>query len=147
MPSGDCRGNKVSKKFSVKDISGTFDGDNEGTVCDDRGQLVQIVDGPSFSHLVYLDLRVKNPPVYRGSHYHNRKKEIFYVIEGSIDVDLYDLDTGAFDVIALSGGEKLTLLPRLAHRFLARQFSRIIEISPLPYDRMDVFPFDFGKLA
>jgi len=138
--------NQVSEKFSVKSITGPFDDDNEGTVRDDRGQLVEIVDGASFAHLVYLDFRVKNPPVYRGGHYHNRKKEIFYVIEGLIEVDLFDLDTGALKTIAIAGGDKLTLLPRLAHRFLAREFSRVIEISPVSYDRGDVFPFDFDKI-
>ena len=137
---------QVSEKFFVKSITGPFDDDNEGTVRDDRGQLVQIVDGASFAHLVYLDFQVKNPPVYRGSHYHNQKKEIFYVIEGLIAVDLFDLDTGVLKTIAIAGGDKLTLLPRLAHRFLAREFSRVIEISPVPYDRGDVFHFDFDKI-
>ena len=139
--------NKNLEKFFVKSITGPFDDDNEGTVRDDRGQLVQIADGASFAHLVYLDFLVKNPPAYRGNHYHNQKKEIFYVIEGFIDVDLFDLDTGELKTITISGGDKLTLLPRLAHRFLARQFSRVIEISPVPYNRKDVLPFDFDKIS
>jgi len=134
----------LSPKVSLKNIRGPFDADNEGTVEDERGMLVQIVDGaPCFRHLVYLDFRVTDPPVYRGGHYHEKKTEIFYVITGRIEVQLVDLDTGWRGSLTISPGDKLTLLPRLAHRFRALEFSQVIEIAPVAYDPADVFPFDF----
>jgi len=135
-----------SDKFILKNISGPFDNDNEGTVKDARGILVQIVDGPQFAHLVYLDILVQDPPVYRGSHYHEKKVEIFYVINGLLEVHLYDLDTEWAGKIYISRGDKLTLLPRLAHRFTAREYAQIIEASPPPFDQEDVFPFDFERI-
>ncbi len=136
----------VSSKFSLKDITGSFDTDNEGTVKDARGTLVQIIDGgQTFRHLVYLDLLVIDPPVYRGSHYHEKKVEIFYIISGLVEVQLYDLDTAWSGTLTLSPGAKLTLLPRLAHRFRALKYAQIIEASPDTYRREDVFPFSFPE--
>ncbi len=134
----------LSPKVRLKNIEGPFDADNEGTVADARGKLVQIVDGATpFTHLVYLDFTVTDPPVYRGGHYHEKKSEVFYVITGRIEVQLVDLDTGWRETLVIIPGDKLTLLPRLAHRFRALEDSQIIEIAPVVYDPADVFPFDF----
>ena len=134
----------LSDKFRIKDITGPFDADNEGTVKDERGSLVQIIDGrQTFSHLVFLDLMASDPPVYRGAHYHRKKLEIFYIISGVVEAQLHDLDTGQRETLTLYPGFKLTLLPGLAHRFRALEYARIIEASPDPYDPDDVFPFDF----
>ncbi len=135
---------KPSEKFFVKNIMGPFDADNEGRVRDARGTLVQIIDGiEKFSHLVYLDLHVLDPPVYRGAHYHQEKVEIFYIISGRVEVQLVDLDTEWQGTLTLSPGMKLTLFPRLAHRFRALEYAQIIEVSPQAYDRADVFPYTF----
>ncbi len=133
----------LSPKARLKRIDGPFDADNEGTVVDARGTLAQIVDGPAFRHLVYIDLRVTDPPVYRGSHYHEEKTEVFYIITGRVEVQLVDLDTGWTGSLTLTPGDKLTLLPRLAHRFRALEYAQVIEISPVPYDPTDVYLFDF----
>ena len=132
------------EKYSLKELTGPFDSDNEGTIRDARGSLVQIVDGTgSFSHLVYLDLIVSDPPVYRGVHYHERKVEIFYIISGRVEVHLADLDTDWRKTLLLAPGMKLTLLPRLAHQFRALEYAQIIEASPQAYDPRDVFPYTF----
>ena len=134
----------TSSKYFVKDITGSFDAENEGTVKDARGVLVQIIDGKeSFTHLVYLDLYPARPPVYRGSHYHKKKKEIFYIIHGKVEAQLVDLDTGRKETLLLSPGTKLTLFPHLAHRFRALEYAQIIEVSPQAYDREDVYPYLF----
>ncbi len=135
---------ETSGKFILKDITHPFDTENEGTVKDARGTLIQILDGPSFAHLVYLDLLVSNPPVYRGSHYHKKKIEVFYIISGLVEAQLYDLDTRWKGTLILSPGHKLTLSTRLAHRFRALEYAQIIEVSPEPFDKDDVFPFDFS---
>ncbi len=134
---------EISPKVSLKNINGPFDADNEGTVKDERGTLVQIMDGRPFTHLVYLEFQVTDPPVYRGGHYHEEKTEIFYVITGRIEVQLVDLDTDWRGSLIITPGDKLTLLPRLAHRFRALEYSQVIEIAPVAYDPKDVFPFDF----
>ncbi len=137
----------ISHKIQLKNILRPFDDDNEGTVMDDRGTLVQIIDGQMpFTHLVYLDLQTKDFTTYRGSHYHEKKIEVFYIISGLVEAQFYDLDTKWEGHLTLTPGLKLTLFPRLAHRFRAIEYSQMIEISPLPYDRSDVFPFDFSTL-
>ncbi|RTZ93216.1 MAG: hypothetical protein DSY91_02535 [Deltaproteobacteria bacterium] len=134
----------LPSKVRLKNIDGPFDADNEGTVEDVRGRLVQIMDGTTpFAHLVYLDFKVTDPPVYRGGHYHEKKLEVFYVITGRIEVELFDLDTGWRGMLTIAPGDKLTLLPRLAHRFRALEYAQVIEIAPVAYDPSDVFPFDF----
>ena len=132
-------------KVNLKNIIGPFDADNEGTVKDERGMLVQIVDGAVFAHLVYLDFRVTDPPAYRGGHYHEKKMEIFYVITGRIEVQLVDLDSGWKGEIIISPGDKLTLHPRLAHRLRALEYAQVIEVAQEPYNRNDVFPFNFKE--
>lgn len=55
---------------------------------DDRGRLVQLVHGG----YEQINVLVSHKGVYRGGHYHKISQEIFFVISGSVELTLEDLD-------------------------------------------------------
>jgi dTDP-4-dehydrorhamnose 3,5-epimerase-like enzyme len=106
----------------------------------DRGELALIEDGMPFRHLGYFSLR-SGKGFFRGGHYHLRKTEFFYVIAGTLRIQLVDLDTGERSATVVRTGQRVTIEPRCAHRFQAEQEAHVIEYYDGVYDRDDDHPY------
>ncbi len=105
-----------------------------------RGELALISDGQVIQHLSYFSL---NPGkgFARGNHYHQKKTEHFYVISGTVSIDLVDIETHEKKRLEVHTGDRLTIFPLLAHRFIAGIFSQLIEYYKDPFDPEDDISF------
>ena len=106
-----------------------------------RGELALIEDGVTFKHLGYFSLK-RGRGFYRGGHYHKEKVEHFYVISGKLLVQMVDLDTGEKSKVRLREGQRVTIYPNCAHRFMAEEDAQVIEYFDSLYDPEDDHPYD-----
>jgi dTDP-4-dehydrorhamnose 3,5-epimerase-like enzyme len=106
-----------------------------------RGELALIEDGMRFRHLGYFSLK-KGRGFYRGGHYHRKKVEHFYVISGRLLVQLVDLETQEKSEVKLEEGQRVTIYPNCAHRFMAKEAAQVIEYFDSLYDPEDDRPYD-----
>jgi dTDP-4-dehydrorhamnose 3,5-epimerase-like enzyme len=106
-----------------------------------RGELALIEDGMRFRHLGYFSLK-RGKGFYRGGHYHRKKVEHFYVISGKLLVQLVDLETQEKSEVTLKGGQRVTIHPNCAHRFMAEEDAQVIEYFDSLYDPKDDRPYD-----
>ena len=67
-----------------------------------------------------------------------------YVLQGTLEALFEDLDTRERKDLTLPAGTKAIILPRLGHRFIAREFVQVVEFSPQPFDPGDTFPYSFS---
>ncbi len=106
-----------------------------------RGELAIIEDGKEFRHLTYFTIFMgKN--YFRGGHYHLKKLEHLYLIEGRLALSAVDLDTGESSEIELEAGSRVTIHPRCAHRLQAADpVVRVIEYFDSAHDPQDDYPF------
>ncbi len=112
----------------------------ERRIVEDRGELAQIEARQGFLHLAYWSLQPA-PGAFRGRHYHLQKEEFMYVLQGTLEAFFEDLDTQERKDLTLSAGTKAIILPRLAHKFIAREFVQVVEFSPQIFDPGDAYPY------
>jgi len=113
----------------------------ERMVVEPRGTLYQLESGQSFCHL----LAIVCPPVegaYRGRHFHREKREEFFLVQGRMRFCWYDLDTDAHAGCDILPGDRLLILPLLAHSFIAVEPSVLVEFAQIPYAESDSIPAD-----
>ncbi|HOJ44261.1 MAG TPA: cupin domain-containing protein, partial [Syntrophorhabdaceae bacterium] len=94
---------------------------------EEKGEFVQVSYKQEIWHLAYFELK---KGFYRGSHYHEKKEEFFYVISGKIRAIFYDIDTGEKAEHILEKGEVINIKQRCAHIFYGIEDARVIEFSP-----------------
>ena len=107
---------------------------------EDRGEFVQIAYGEEIWHLVLFEIR---KGFYRGSHFHEKKEEIFYVFSGKIRADFMDMDTLQAEGHVLEKGERIRVRPRCGHVFYALEDTVVVEYSPQIFDPEDSYRVDF----
>ena len=113
----------------------------ERIVDEPRGTLYQLESGQSFCHL----LAIVCPPVpgaFRGRHFHRQKREEFFLVQGRMRFCWYDLDTDAHGECVIVPGQRLLILPWLAHSFIALEPSVLVEFAQVPYAESDSIPAD-----
>jgi mannose-6-phosphate isomerase-like protein (cupin superfamily) len=111
-----------------------------GRMRNQAGEMAQIVSGPAFRFLAYIDFAEAG--VERGNHVHERRVETVYVIRGSLRAVFHDLDTGVTEQLALAAGDLVVVQPRCAHAYIADGFAQAVELAPEPYDPDDTARFD-----
>src|SRR5512137_1068531 len=92
----------------TKEIDGAKRWDEE------RGEFVQISYQENIGHLAFFQIR---EGFSRGSHYHEIKEEVFYVVRGRIRAIFWDLSNGETEEHILTRGQKIYVKPRCAHIF------------------------------
>jgi dTDP-4-dehydrorhamnose 3,5-epimerase-like enzyme len=120
----------------TKDINGAKRWDEE------RGEFVQISYQENIGHLAFFQIR---EGFNRGSHYHEKKEEVFYVVRGRIRAIFRDLSSGETEEHILTRGQKICVKPRCAHIFHGLEDTLVIEYSPQFYDKTDNYPADFTR--
>ena len=122
------------KKVVVEKLPETREIDGVKRWEDEKGEFVQISYREDIGHLAYFELKKGR---FRGKHYHEKKEEVFYVIDGKIHAVFLDLETSEKQEYELSKGEKIRVPTRVAHVFYGLLDSRVVEYSPQYYDKED----------
>jgi len=119
----------------------------ERRIFSDKGEMAQIINrrDVSIRQIVYWDLDSARTGVDRGHHYHRQKTDRMYVISGEVELLLEDPQTGGQDMVILRAGERVQILPGVAHAVRSRIKSQVLEYSPDPYDPADTYPYRIGK--
>lgn len=110
-----------------------------GRIITGAGEMAQIVNGEEVRHLYYADFTVGGAP--RGNHYHRRKHECVYIIEGKLEVVSIDLATKKQEKYVLSVGDLICSPPNNAHAYIPLEYTRAIVFAPEPFDAEDTIPY------
>ena len=108
------------------------------------GEAAPVFNGGPWRFIAYLEF-LAGTGAWRGNHFHERKRESFYVIQGRVRAVFEDVDTGERDEAVLEAGDVAVIEPRCAHAFAALEYAQVIEASPLEYDAGDAFPHPIGS--
>jgi dTDP-4-dehydrorhamnose 3,5-epimerase-like enzyme len=109
---------------------------------EERGEFVQISYKEEIWHLAVFGIR---KGFSRGSHYHEAKEEIFYVVSGKMRALFLDMDTLQKEEYILEKGDKIRMKPRCGHIFYGLEDTLVVEYSPQVYDTEDSYRIDLGK--
>lgn len=102
-----------------------------------KGELAVLTDNLSpVMHLAYVQLL---PGMPRGNHYHKLRHEQFYLISGSVELQLLDLSTGEQPSARMEPGDLAFIAPSVAHCFLPLAEGHALEFAPEPFDAADVY--------
>jgi dTDP-4-dehydrorhamnose 3,5-epimerase-like enzyme len=101
---------------------------------EERGEFVQVAYREEMHHLAVFEIR---KGFSRGSHYHEKKEEVFYIFDGRLRANFMDMDTLQKKEIILEKGDRLRVTPRCGHIFVALQDTLIVEYSPQVFDPAD----------
>ena len=107
---------------------------------EERGEFAQIAYNEEIRHLAIFEIR---KGFTRGSHYHERKEEIFYLVHGRIEARFIDMDTGQRNESLLVKGDKIWIKPRCSHLFQALEDTLVVEYSPQVFELEDNYKIDF----
>ena len=108
------------------------------------GEAAPVFNGGPWRFIGYLEF-VPGSAAWRGNHWHELKRESFYLIRGRLRGVFEDLDTGERAEAELREGDVLTIEPRCAHAFAALEYAQAIECSPYEYDASDAYPKIVGR--
>jgi dTDP-4-dehydrorhamnose 3,5-epimerase-like enzyme len=103
---------------------------------EDRGEFVQIAYREEMNHLAFFEIRAG---FFRGNHYHEKKEEIFYIVQGRIRAVFLDMDTLEREERILIKGDKLRFKPRCGHIFHGLEDALVVEYSPQVFDPGDSY--------
>jgi dTDP-4-dehydrorhamnose 3,5-epimerase-like enzyme len=109
---------------------------------EERGEFVQISYKEEIWHLAVFGIR---KGFSRGSHYHEAKEEIFYVVSGKMRALFLDMDTLQKEEYILEKGDKIRMRPRCGHIFYGLEDTLVVEYSPHVYNKEDSYRIDLGK--
>jgi quercetin dioxygenase-like cupin family protein len=108
---------------------------------EERGEFVQVAYQEAMYHLAAFEIR---KGFSRGSHYHKKKKEIFYVFRGKIKASFLDMDTLQKEEKILEKGDKIRVNPGCGHLFSGLEDAVVIEYSPQVYDKEDSYKIELS---
>ena len=103
------------------------------------GEAAPVFNGGPWRFIAYLEF-LPGTLAWRGNHYHEKKREYFYVIRGRLHGVFEDVDTGERAEAELVAGDVIVIEPRCAHAFRALEHAQAIECSPLEFDASDAYP-------
>ena len=86
---------------------------------DERGSLVENTKPDIFKEVKHFFVSKSKPGVIRGNHYHLRKAEWFYVIQGECRLVIKDLKTGKKESKLIKGSQNVIIKmePNKSHAF------------------------------
>jgi len=106
---------------------------------EERGEFVQVSYKEEMRHLALFEIR---KGFSRGTHFHEKKEEIFYIFHGKIRATLMDMDTLQVEEQVLEKGDRIRIQPRCGHIFYALEDTVVVEYSPQVYDPEDSYRLD-----
>lgn len=101
----------------------------------EKGKAVFLNSTESIGTVAFLEF-IPNTGI-RGNHYHLKKREIMYIIEGKITVYYWLPQESKIDEVIVEAGDLLTFEPGLAHAYKALEQTFAIEMGSILYDPDD----------
>ncbi len=108
------------------------------------GEAAPVFNGTPYRFVAYLEFAA-GTGAWRGNHYHEQKRESFYVIRGRLKAAFENVDTGERAETEAREGDVIVIEPRVAHAFQALEYAQAIECSPLDFDATDAYPRVVGS--
>ena len=130
----------VMEKVLIEKVPETKEGLKAKWWEEERGEFAQIAYNEEMRHLAILEIK---KGFTRGSHYHERKEEILYVVQGKMEARFIDMDTHRRKESILVKGDKIWIKPRCGHLFQALEDTLVVEYSPHVYEMEDNYRIDF----
>ena len=127
------------KKITIEKLPETKEIDGAKRWEDAKGEFVQISYLEDTGHVAFFELKKGQ---FRGNHYHEKKEEVFYVINGKIRAIFVDVDTSEREERILTKGDKVQVSTRVGHIFHGLQDATVVEYSPQYYDKEDALKID-----
>jgi dTDP-4-dehydrorhamnose 3,5-epimerase-like enzyme len=85
---------------------------------DGRGAFLGIVNSGNWEEVNYIETKAGQ---VRGGHYHKKALELFFIIDGEIDIEARDIGGGgAVDTLSVSKGAIVIIDPYEVHTFSCR---------------------------
>ncbi len=103
---------------------------------EERGEFVQIAYQEEIHHLAIFEIK---KGFSRGTHYHEKKEEIFYVVHGRLRALWMDMGTLQREESILEKGDKIRIKPYCGHTFHGLEDTLVVEYSPQVYESDDAF--------
>lgn len=101
-----------------------------------QGELAQLYDSEEGLHyLAFIELRAG---AVRGNHFHRRKEEYLYVIEGELELIVEELEAKQREIIRVKDGEMVVIQPGVPHALKTLHSGQGLEFSKTRYDAADV---------
>ncbi|HSB07768.1 MAG TPA: cupin domain-containing protein [Thermodesulfobacteriota bacterium] len=125
---------KYNDKITIERLPNTREIQGAKRWEEERGEFVQIAYQEEMHHLVIFEIK---KGFSRGSHYHEKKEEMFYIFDGKIRSIFMDMDTLQKEEKILEKGDKIRLKPRCGHIFIAMEDTLVVEYSPQVFDPED----------
>lgn len=98
---------------------------------DNRGSLTQLIhDG--FKQINVLESK---KGVERGSHFHKRSTEAFYIINGSVEVTLWDKTSK--ETVVFGKGDFFVINPFVLHNMLFLEDCLMVQMYDEPVENVD----------
>ena len=98
---------------------------------DNRGSLTQLIHN-GFKQINVLDSK---KGVERGSHFHKRAVEAFYVISGSVEVTLWDKNNK--EIVVFNKGDFFEIHPFVLHNMLFLEDCLMVQMYDEPVENLD----------
>ena len=98
---------------------------------DTRGSLVQLVHN-GFAQINVLDSKTGTT---RGSHFHKRALEAFYVVSGSVEVELWNKVTT--EKVTFHQGEFFEIPPFILHNMFFPKDCLMVQLYNIPVENED----------
>lgn len=102
---------------------------------DSRGSLTQIVSG-DWKQINLLEIKAGET---FGGHYHKEKTEYFYVISGTVKVEISNAKTGKEFVNGMIESEAFIVEPYDKHTLTGITNCTVLELLSVPYNKEDCF--------
>jgi quercetin dioxygenase-like cupin family protein len=123
------------RKFSLPVVEGAMGPFGCKRLLLPQGELARIYDDEEgMRFIAYLELRAG---AVRGNHYHHRKAEWVYIVQGEIELLLLDPQTNARDTAPLRTGDLAFIPTGVAHAMRTVQPGHALEFSPSRFDPED----------
>lgn len=99
--------------------------DSYKRLADARGLFLGITNSGIWEEMNYVETRAGQ---VRGGHYHKETRELFFIIDGEIDITIQDLHGHRLDQLAATKGSIFVVDPMEVHTFKCRTDSRWINM-------------------
>lgn len=127
-------------KVAIERLPNTKEVDGAKRWIEDKGEFAHIFHMEDIRHVAWFELK---KGYFRGGHFHEMKKETFYVIDGVMRGIFIDLHSFEREEHLLIKGDKVKVAPDCAHILYGIEDSHAVEYSDRYYNKEDTFPYEF----
>jgi len=110
---------------------------------DARGKLIGLMNEGTWEEFNYLETKAG---CIRGNHYHKHTRELFFIIEGEIDVEIIKQD-GLIEKKHLVAGDILLIEPKENHTFHCVTATRWINVLSKRFEKNNPDIHNVGSMA